>query len=211
MHPALRVSDKALERQEVRYFQPHSGERSMVYVGGHRGWDWHDMCVGQLWPITKSRIKCLIIGRAAAESPEEQGRLGLTVSTLLLRVCELEGESEQRAFWGTAELWCEDGSSSYHLLITGVCFEVGKTKYPKRRNHGSWRRNAHHSVWRCPLGLPAARGFRAEKTPSSVKGRTSRCELWGQSCSAELRYPYWVRHLPLPLRNAGEPYCSSRS
>lgn len=34
MLPALRVSDKALERQEVRYFQPCSGERSMVYGGG---------------------------------------------------------------------------------------------------------------------------------------------------------------------------------
>lgn len=103
---ASRVSDKALERQEVCYFQPCSCERSMVYVGGHRGWDWHDTCVGQLWPLTKSRIKCLIIGRAAAESPEEQGRLGLTVSTLLLCLCEPEGESEQRAFWGTGEL-CE--------------------------------------------------------------------------------------------------------
>lgn len=83
MLPALRVSDKALERQEVCYFQPRSGERSIMYAGGHRGWDWHDTCVGQLWPLTKGRIKCLIIGRAAAESPEEQWRLGLIVSTLV--------------------------------------------------------------------------------------------------------------------------------
>lgn len=34
MLPALRVSDKALERQEMCYFQPRSGERSIVYAGG---------------------------------------------------------------------------------------------------------------------------------------------------------------------------------
>lgn len=31
----------------------------------------------------------------------------------------------------------EDGSRRYCLLRTGVCSEVGKTKYPKHRNHGS--------------------------------------------------------------------------
>lgn len=34
MLPALRVSDRALERQEVCYFQPCSGERSVVYAEG---------------------------------------------------------------------------------------------------------------------------------------------------------------------------------
>lgn len=34
MLPALRVSDKALERQEMCYFQPRSVERSIVYAGG---------------------------------------------------------------------------------------------------------------------------------------------------------------------------------
>lgn len=166
-----------LWRQEVSYFQPCSGERSM-----HWGWDWHDTCAEQLWPFTNSRIKCLIIGRAAAESAEEQGRLGLTVLTLFLCVCVNLKEKLRRGPLGRLEncdVNGEDGNGRYCLLRTRACFEVGKTKYPKCRNHGSRRRNAYHSIRRCPLGLPAARGLWAEKTPSSVKGRTSRCELRG--------------------------------
>lgn len=187
--PALRASDKALERQEVCYFQQCSGERSLVHVAGHREWDWHDTCLGQLWPLTKSRIKCLIIGRAAAESPEEQWRLRLAVSTLLFCVyVNLKEKVRRVPFRGleTCAVNCEDGSRRHHLLRTGVHFEVGKTKYPKSRNHGSWRRNGHHTVWRCSLGFPTARGFRAKKTPSSVKGRTLRYELWWQSCFADI-------------------------
>lgn len=126
---------------------------------------------------------------------------------------EVEGRSEERAFGGlgSRNVNGEDGKGKYCLLRTGVCFGIGKTKYLKRRSHGSWGRNAHHAVWRCPLGLPAARRLWAEKTPSSVQGRTSRCELRGQGCSAQVRCLYWGRHLSLPVRTTGTPYCDSRS
>lgn len=118
-------------------------------------------------------------------------KAGLDSLNSYVCVCELQGEIEQRALGGleSGGVNCEYGNRRFCLLRTGVCTEAVKAKYLKHRNHGSWRRNAHHSVWRCPLGLPPARGFRAEKTPSSVKGRTLRCELWEQSCSAELDIP----------------------
>lgn len=133
------------------------------------------------------------------------GKAGLDSLNSLL-VCVNLKEKVRRVPLGRLEncdVNGEDGNGRYCLLRTRACFEVGKTKYPKCRNHGSRRRNAHHSIWRCPLGLPAARGLWAEKTPSSVKGRTSRCELRGQGCSAEVRYPSWVRHL-LPVKGVPE-------